>query len=793
MAQKPAVRLHALCVFAFLNILFGWVWWQVIQVEKHPIPDICSFPHISTLFFTSSKVVEEPLARASPVLDVPSTTKRGSCTVSSSVLRQRRQWRMQLEMHFSSNPLSCRAESASAPVEDLQWTTLLEVVPLCADAEPAAQRVYRQLAAIGGADEPATIMSGQCTIVPVQSLLAAAGRETATVSGSSNGLLVIRMSFGASHSSSCVLPDAGADLDLGGAAAAYLANVETEHVEPPVGDPQALARLRLFVSSSRGKADGIHFHISAGSSMLLVIPRESNEANESLSSQTAAEAVAQVLGRWVLSPAAFSTDVDAAWRVRLWLLGDGNDAATVNGNGAETTFHMHALAETSANEVATHTSWDVGEILRVYLHGFFEALSILVDLSFTSQVVPHSGLEELDWEHLVPLALAASGEAHQRDRGENFVLEEVERRIINLQEEWDSDQEHYHSSRDVNLSLYKPTFPMNLPEGFALALPFWGFLTIGSSVRQRSSGKENAGKPDTSFFRLDNAEATAISNTWIAQLRSLLGLNPGVALTTRKTTSPCKVEVQAGVCGKECKKQRCLWHVQTVAPRESSPALNKRLTSDFAASTADFSMRLSRAMLVSGSGDAVRRVEVYLQPSRRGLTEWDLGGLAADFHFSMIVQAAENIRTLHEIIMNHHDIRVPRHVGKAIQHVMHQLECSIEALRMRPCASLPAAAMELLKHEGAGVCDIRDVGRCASSASSSKQEDATMYRNLALLLARSALKDSKELLADGSMEPAPFFSQHFNLAILVPLILPFVLPTLASVIRAAKAKFCKQV
>lgn len=43
-----------------------------------------------------------------------------------------------------------------------------------------------------------------------------------------------------------------------------------------------------------------------------------------------------------------------------------------------------------------------------------------------------------------------------------------------------------------------------------------------------------------------------------------------------------------------------------------------------------------------------------------------------------------------------------------------------------------------------------------------------------------------QLLTDGSMEPAPFFSLHFNLAVHVPLLLPFVLPTIVSLVRAAK-------
>lgn len=76
---------------------------------------------------------------------------------------------------------------------------------------------------------------------------------------------------------------------------------------------------------------------------------------------------------------------------------------------------------------------------------------------------------------------------------------------------------------------------------------------------------------------------------------------------------------------------------------------------------------------------------------------------------------------------------------------MQQLHCSFEALRIRPCDSLPVAALELLERQGAEVCDSREPGECGGSGTSSRQAHAAVYRRRALLFARSALKDSMEV------------------------------------------------
>lgn len=70
---------------------------------------------------------------------------------------------------------------------------------------------------------------------------------------------------------------------------------------------------------------------------------------------------------------------------------------------------------------------------------------------------------------------------------------------------------------------------------------------------------------------------------------------------------------------------------------------------------------------------------------------------------------------------------------------MEQLHCSIETMHLRPCASLPTTALELLSDKGREVCAAQSLGGCATSA------NAAVYKQLALLLARSALKDSKEV------------------------------------------------
>lgn len=276
--------------------------------------------------------------------------------------------------------------------------------------------------------------------------------------------------------------------------------------------------------------------------------------------------------------------------------------------------------------------------------------------------MPHSGLQELDWGQLAPLAFDGSRGAQQRNRARDAVLEETQRRIANLREEWESDQEHYHSSRVVNLSLYKPSFPVGLPQGFSLALPFWGFLTIGAAIAEHNRGKSGAGR-----LGLESQEAAVVSGAWIAQLRSLLGLQPGNTLANLQAAAPCNTALQSGFCGRECERQRCLWQVQNAASPDASAAAEPWPALDFPTSAVDFAPAPTNAMLVSTDARIHRKVMVYLHPSTRGLAEWELGALAADFHFSMVRQAAENIRVLRELLSNHTDIRVPAHVGQAIQ------------------------------------------------------------------------------------------------------------------------------
>lgn len=280
-----------------------------------------------------------------------------------------------------------------------------------------------------------------------------------------------------------------------------------------------------------------------------------------------------------------------------------------------------------------------------------------------TQVVPHSGLEELNWAQLAPLALSGFGEAEQEGRVEDAALQEAQRRIGNLQEEWDSDQDHHQSSRVVNLGLYKPRDTAGAPEGLALAVPFWGFLTVGTPVRANDSEAQMRREP----AGLGPGEAAKVSAAWIAQLRALLGLHPSIALVGGTAAATCHTEADDGICGRECKAQRCLWEVQKTAGPNFPPARSRWHIPSFAKSASDFLPTQEKAMLVSGVDDALRSVAVYLHPSRRGLADWELGGLAADLHFSMITQAAENIRTLHELLSNHPDLRVAEHVGRAIR------------------------------------------------------------------------------------------------------------------------------
>lgn len=381
---------------------------------------------------------------------------------------------------------------------------------------------------------------------------------------------------------------------------------------------------------------------------------------------------------------------------------------------------------------------------------------------------------------------------------ENAALEETQKRIGSLLEAWDTDQEHYRSSRILNLSLYKPISSNVAPAGFSLALPSWGFLTVGSSLDSGAMNRRE-GKSGTPHFAVDTKELLAISSVWTAQLRSLIGLNPALRLTSRESVA-CGSDFQVGICGRECKSQRCSWHVEETALPNNGEASEGLQAPVIASGSGDFLLAPTKTVLRSTSSASPRRVSVYLHPSRRGVADWEIWGLAADVHFSLVTQAAGNIRTLRETLSNHLDVRIPEHIGIAtqvrlrrsrrpcclssrgfsphyypffvacqsnkrisavwnigpmvrvrwtpaffVQHVMQALHCSVEALRMRSCAFLPEAALELLKQQGTETCDTTVAGECASRTNGFKDAKAAVYAQLALLFARSAFKDSKEV------------------------------------------------
>ncbi|KAL8439341.1 hypothetical protein Efla_006991 [Eimeria flavescens] len=789
MTRQPPIRLVPLGIFAFVNASLCWLWWQAVQVERHPLPDPCLFPDISGLSAPLAQSAAEDGLHSEASPDVSSEAEIGSCAVSTAVLRQRQQWRLQRGRRQTVNAPQCGGHPAPPPMEELlQWTTLLSVVPLCAEAQTTAKEVYRRLAAVGGLDTPADATPGLCLALPVAALLEASGHEQPTWPGSSSGLLAVRMFPAAQIASGCKpLPDAKVDVGLEGAAASFAKAADVPFLEPAEGDhPPALVQLHLFVSSPDGKADDIRLHIGAGASLLLVAPRPMSSADDAAASEAAAaEAVIQALGRWMLAPAAAPTAPDAEWRVQLWLLGDGSEREAASDR---TDASSPASAEAAAAPMTVRLHWDAKAFLRTYLRGFFEALTTLLDLSFASQVVPHSGLEELNWEEVISLVSSASPERQEDNIAEAAVLEEFHRRFSNLAEEWDSDQE-YKTARTVNLSLYKPTSSIGVPRGFALLLPFWGFLTLGDPVTSGSPGKANDdGHQGPLHLGVEPEEAARLSGSWVAQLRLILGLQPTPTLTHRPAAA-CGSELQSAVCGKACRRLRCMWQAQ----KASDGPLDSRTVPKLEESTDEFSLTPEKAMLISSSGDSSRKVAVFLHPSSKGIADWEVGGLAADLHFSFVTQAADNIRRLRDVLEKHHDIRVADHIGRGIQHVMELLHCSVSALKRRQCAFLPAAALELLKQPDAATCDFEDARECVGSAGSVKQANIDVYGKLALLLARAALKDSQELLVDGSVEAAPFFSTYFNLAIHVPLLLPFILPTVASTLKAVKMLRKKQV
>ncbi|KAL8429435.1 hypothetical protein ACSSS7_006621 [Eimeria intestinalis] len=715
MARNAAIRQLALGVFAFLNVALCWLWWRAVHVERHPLPDPCLFPGISNLLLTPPDDAASQVAGTDAVSET-SVDGLGSCAFSKKVQLQRQQWRLQLKKQLAGSSPQCPGQALSAPVEELlQWTTLLNIVPLCAEAESVAQTVYKRLAAIGDTEMPPDLSKGQCLVLPAATLLAATEREKSVHSASSHGLLAVRLASTARASKTCVsVPSSDEALT---SFQEYIDELQEEGTE---GHPPAHVRLTLFVSSPLKQTEDVRLHVGAGTSMFLVAPRLPGSAAGPVARDVAAEAVVEALGRWVLSPAVTSANEDAEWRVRLWLLGDGNGEAYTSGKGspprALQASYSAGSAESSVSPVAMRVHWDAS----------------------------------------------------------------------NLSEEWDSDDEH-RSSRSVNLGLYKPAAAIDVPQNFALMLPFWGFLTFGAPVNSKPLNESEGGPHEVLAVKLKAEEEAVLIATWTSQLRALLGLRP-TGVLRQKTEAPCTAGKQSLVCGRECERRRCMWHVRTLGGSASDAAQAVLTAPASRKAVNEFSLTPERAMLVSRSGNSTHGASIFLYPSPKGLTDWEVGGLAADFLFSFATQAADNIRMLRDVLLKNQDIRIPEHIGRAMRHVMEQLQCSVDALRLRACAFLPTAALELLKNRRQhDTCDVRGADECAGLGSASERKEVDVHATLALLLARSALKDSKELLVDGSLEPAPFFSTHFNLAIHVPLLLPFVLPTVASIVRTVKA------
>ncbi|CDJ50064.1 hypothetical protein, conserved [Eimeria brunetti] len=847
-ALGPTVRPVALSVFTCINIVLCWLWFQGTQVERHDLPDPCSYlsadaPPLLALSATAAAAAAEDAVKRDESEGSAATTGSvlKNCTVSTAAVSHLQQWQRQLRWH-SRRPRGNAAPLGELPFcpptspshgELLQWNANLRVVPLCLEAESAARQVYRHLVSLGEPSETKPLPLDQtCTAIPVASVLEAAGREVSPLSGSANALLAVRLlPVPSQPTASCAADAASLRADLSRASAQAL----------EAGDPEGLSTLQLFVTAPLGEGATPRLHIGAGSTVLLVVPRSSSSNNSNASKtsditgdgshvalqQVAAEAAVQALGRWVLSPPKAKAPVFADLRLRLWLLGDihkdrekeadayFDDEEEEERSMSEGVEETETAVETAAVAAAaggppsgngvTHPppptlTWDCGGFLRMHMGGFLEAVSTLIDLHITSQVVPDSGLDEMDWD-IVRRGWGVGG------RVEEAFQEETARRLLNLQEQWGSDSEYSPSASVVNLSLYRPSAPTEAwPLGSALALPSWGFITFGESLPQL--GSEPLLGPDSNFSSPRVKEAVAVSGAWIAQLRTLLGLQPTPELLLQEGPEDpdCSAAAGSALCGKPCRAQRCAWRVERAYLTDPTDrwviAQQQRDTSDMFFSDADFALMPTRAALVADRGPAGERVEVYLHPSSKGLTEWELDGLAAEVHFRMITQAAKNIQMLHTVLLQATDTRVTKHVADTMRGVLNLIQCSLQALRMKQCPTLPAAAKDFLLGSDIDVCPMKDsdeapllassvppvgrVGGCGGSPRGSSLGKAAVYRQLALLLARAAIKDSKGLLTDESIQPAPFFSLHFNLAVHVPLLLPFVLPTLVSLFRAAK-------
>ncbi|CDI87802.1 hypothetical protein, conserved [Eimeria praecox] len=813
--RGPTVRPLALSVFTCINVVLCWLWWQGIQVERHDLPDPCSYLQAEG----QPLLVSRPNSAGAHGLQSDRSEKLATpgsllknCAISGAALAHLERWQSQLHNPSSgrdgkgppSNATppgdlpSCPSTSSSHG-ELLQWLTALRVVPLCPDALPAARQVYRHLASVGETDTTPSPTYTACTAIPVASVLEAAGREAPAVSGSANVLLAVSLLPPPQQAAACT-----AD-----AKALRAALRHTDEQAVADGAPEGLNTLHIFVTTQRSEEAVPRLHIGAGSSLLLVVPISSSNSNSSKEDasgseqsgaallQVAAEATAQALGRWVLSPQRGDAAISGDLRLRLWLLGDtdkGNDGAAYPDDQEEEGGSMRDGVRDPRGasgsdawgqpkwavgpSAPSRLTWDGGLFLRMHLRGFLEAVSSLLDLQITSQVVPDSGLEQVEWD-LLRRGLGIGG------RAEEAFQEETVRRLLNLQEQWGSDPDYSPSASSVNLTVYRPSSPTDAwPPGSALALPSWGFITFGMPLPQLEFDPQ--GISDLSPQRLQ--EAAVVSGAWIAQLRFLLGLQATPELQQKNPAAPsCRPLADSSLCGEDCRAQRCGWRVET-ADAASAPydivLLQQEDASGGVFSDTDFALAPSRAVLVGDGGSSSRRVDVYLHPSSRGLTGWEFGGLAAEEHFKMITEAANNIQKLHTVLRSGTDLRVTERVA----HAMHQ------------CRTLPEAAKEFLVGSDPGVCpmEVSDGSpllapfgplTVRADCNVSKRPPlgkGAMYRQLALLLARAAVKDSKALLADETLEPAPFFSLHFNMAVHVPLLLPFVLPTIVSLIRAAK-------
>ena len=425
----PPVRPLALGVFTCIDLVLCWLWWQGVQVERHDLPDPCSYLEVGVppLFSAVAAATDALPPDASDEL-TPRDSLLGKCTVSVGALAHRERWHQQLRSHLpqlggkdgpgTAAPLgdlsSCPATSSSHG-ELLQWLTALHVVPLCPDAVPAARQVYRHLASLGEPHGAPSNTDATCIAIPVASVLEAAGREASSVSGSANALLAVNiLPPPTQETASCA---SGPE-----ALRASLTYTDAHAVE--AGAVAGLSTLQLFVATQADEGAVPRLHIGAGSSMVLMIPKGSSsktskrsgsgsDQNDAALQHIAAEAATQALGRWLLSPLRGNAAISADLRLRLWVLGDVDREEDEDGDayldpqekdGGSMRDGLREAERDDAQTVAggfpTRTSglpalsqlnWDVGGFLRMRLRGFLEAVSTLLDIQVTSQVIRIAG------------------------------------------------------------------------------------------------------------------------------------------------------------------------------------------------------------------------------------------------------------------------------------------------------------------------------------------------------------------------------------------------------------------